>query len=56
MKHCSSSVAPIIKGDKLNLEQCLKTDLEHQTMKNIPYASAIGYLNYAQVCTKPDIS
>jgi hypothetical protein len=25
-------------------------------MKNIPYASAIGNLLYAQVCTRPDIA
>ena len=25
-------------------------------MKNIPYASAIGSLMYAQVCTRPDIA
>ena len=25
-------------------------------MKNIPYASTVGSLMYAQVCTKPDIA
>jgi len=25
-------------------------------MKNIPFASVVGSLTYAQVCTKPDIA
>ena len=56
MKDCSPSVAPIMKGDKLSLNQCPKNDLEKESMKNIPYASAIGSLMYAQVCTRPDIA
>ena len=28
MKDCSPSVAPIIKGDRFNLNQCPKNDLE----------------------------
>ena len=42
MKDCSSSVAPIMKGDKLSLNQYLKIDLEKESMKNITYASAVG--------------
>ena len=56
MKDCSPSVAPIVKGDKLNLSQCPKNDFEREQMKNIPYASAVGSLMYAQVCTRPDIA
>ena len=56
MKDCSPSVAPIMKGDKLSLNQCPKNDLEKESMKNIPYASAVGSLMYAQVCTRPDIA
>ena len=56
MKDCSRSVAPIMKGDKLSLNQCPKNDLENESMKNIPYASAVGSLMYAQVCTRPDIA
>ena len=56
MKDCSPSVAPIMKGDKLSLNQCSKNDLEKESMKNIPYASAVGSLMYAQVCTTPDIA
>ncbi|KAJ4976296.1 hypothetical protein NE237_001402 [Protea cynaroides] len=56
IKQCSSSVAPVIKGDRLSLEQCPKTNLEKQAMQKIPYASVVGSLMYAQVCTRPDIS
>ena len=35
MKDCSPSVAPIVKGDKYNLNQCPKNDFENKQMKNI---------------------
>ncbi|KAK9128999.1 hypothetical protein Syun_017796 [Stephania yunnanensis] len=56
MKDCSSSVAPIVKDDKFSLNQSPKNDLEREQMLNIPYASAVGSLMYAQVCTRPDIA
>jgi len=55
MKDCSPSVAPILKGNGFNLNQCPKNDLERGKMKNISYASAVGSLMYAQVCTRPGI-
>ena len=55
MKDCSLSVAPIVKGDKFSLNQCPKNDLEKESMKNIPYASIVGSLMYAKVCTRSDI-
>ena len=56
MQDCSPGVAPIVKGDRFSLNQCPSNDLEKKEMKNIPYASAVGSLMYAQVCTRPDIS
>ena len=56
MKDCSPSVAPIVKGDRFNLNQCLKNNFEKEQMKNMPYASVVGSIMYAQVCTRPDIA
>ncbi|XP_047267611.1 secreted RxLR effector protein 161-like [Capsicum annuum] len=56
MKKCSSSPVPIQKGDKFSLNQCPKNNLERKQMKDIPYASIVGSLMYAQTHTKSDIS
>ena len=56
MKSCLPSVAPILKGDIFDLNQCPKNDFKREHIKNIPYASAVGSLMYAQVCTIPDIA
>ena len=56
MKDCSPSVAPIMKGNRFNLNQCPKNDFEKEKMKNIPYVSVVGNIMYVQVCTKPDIT
>ena len=56
IKDCSPSVTPIVKGDKLSLNQCPRNGLEKESMKNISYASAVGSLMYAQVCIRPNIA
>ncbi|KAL6323342.1 hypothetical protein AAG906_029349 [Vitis piasezkii] len=56
MQTCKAGDVQVVKGDKLSNEQCPKNDLEKDAMKTIPYASAIGSLMYAQVCTRPDIA
>ena len=52
MENCVLGDAPIAKGDKLSLLQCLKTGVEKKKMESIPYASAVGSLMYAQVCAR----
>ena len=46
MKDCSPSVAPIIKGDRFNLNQCPKNDFEKEKMKNISYAIIVDSIMY----------
>ena len=43
-------------GIKLSKSQCpiMKDEREH--MDKIPYASAIGSIMYAMLCTRPDVS
>jgi len=47
---------PIPVGVKLSAEQCPKTEEEEEDMSRVPYASAVGSLMYAMVCTRPDIA
>ena len=39
----------------MSKEQSLKTPQEVEDMRHIPYASAVGSLMYAMLCTRPDI-
>ncbi|KAK2966785.1 hypothetical protein RJ640_022744 [Escallonia rubra] len=54
LSHREDNDAP--KGDKFSLLQCPRNQLEQDEMERIPYASAVGSLMYAQVCTRPDIA
>jgi len=47
---------PILVGVNLSVEQCPKTQEEEEDMSHVPYASAVGSLMYAMVCTRLDIS
>ena len=41
---------------KLSKEDSPKTTEEEERMKNVPYASTVGSLMYAMICTRPDIA
>jgi hypothetical protein len=56
MHKCSASPAPIVKGDGYGKFQYPKNQYEIDQVKMVPYASAVGSLQYAQVCTRPDIA
>ncbi|XP_040869469.1 secreted RxLR effector protein 161-like [Glycine max] len=55
MQEYKSEDTPVAKGDKFSLKQCPKGNLEIQEIQKIPYASVVGSLMYAQVCTRPNI-
>ncbi|KAL0454797.1 UNVERIFIED_CONTAM: Retrovirus-related Pol polyprotein from transposon TNT 1-94 [Sesamum latifolium] len=47
---------PLANHFKLSSEQCPKTDREIEDMAKVPYASVVGCLMYAMVCTHPDLA
>uniref|UniRef100_A0A3Q7IIL0 Reverse transcriptase Ty1/copia-type domain-containing protein n=1 Tax=Solanum lycopersicum TaxID=4081 RepID=A0A3Q7IIL0_SOLLC len=47
---------PLAMHFKLSTKQCPSSDDEKEDMKKVPYASAVGSLIYAMVCTRPDIA
>ena len=47
--------ALIIKGDIFGKFQCPRNQYIDQ-MEAVPYASAVGSLQYVQVCTRPDLA
>ena len=55
MQDCKSIDTPIAKGEGLSHRLCPRTPQENEQMKHVPYASAIGSLMYAMMCTRPDI-
>ena len=47
---------PVLQGVKLSQTQCPTTTEDREKMKVIPYASAIGSIMYAMLCTRPDVN
>ncbi|XP_075492611.1 LOW QUALITY PROTEIN: zinc finger protein GAI-ASSOCIATED FACTOR 1-like [Primulina tabacum] len=47
---------PLANYFKLNSKQSPITEDEEEEMKSVPYASAVGSLMYAMVCTRPDLA
>ena len=43
-------------GVSLSKALCPSTKEERERMDKIPYASAIGSIMYAMICTRPDVS
>jgi hypothetical protein len=56
MHRCNASPAPIVKGDRYGEFQYPKNQYKIEQMKRVPYALAIRSLQYAQVCTRPDLA
>ena len=56
MNEAKSMSTPLASHFKLSKEQSPKTEEERDHMNKVPYASAIGSLMYAMVCTRPDIA
>ena len=55
MQACKPIDTPIAKIQALSRRLCPETLQEKEQMKRVPYASAVGSLMYAMMCTRPDI-
>ncbi|KAL0405675.1 UNVERIFIED_CONTAM: Retrovirus-related Pol polyprotein from transposon TNT 1-94 [Sesamum latifolium] len=56
MEDSKRRVLPMRHGIKLSKKQSPKTDEELKRMSNIPYASAVGSIQYAVQCTRLDVA
>jgi len=56
MKDAKLVGTPFAAHFKLSTELCSSNDKEKEEMSKIPYASTVGYLMYAVVCTQSDIA
>ena len=56
MQDSKKGFLPMSQGITLGKTQCPMTPDEQERMREIPYASAIGSIMYAMLCTCPDVS
>ncbi|KAL4384756.1 hypothetical protein GQ457_15G014670 [Hibiscus cannabinus] len=56
MSNAKPVSTPLANHFKLSSELCPKTDKECEKMAKVPYASVVGCLMYAMVCTRPDLA
>ena len=56
MQGSKKGFLPMQHGMHLSKKQCPNTPAELEKMNNVPYASAIGSIMYAMICTRPDVA
>jgi len=56
LEYSKTRNTPLGSHLKFSKKQSLQTDEKKCYMSRVPYASAIGSLMYAMVCTRPDIA
>jgi hypothetical protein len=56
MENAKSVSTPLANHFCLSTSQCPKTVEETEDMSNVSYASAMGCLMYAMICTRPDLA
>ncbi|KAJ9566114.1 hypothetical protein OSB04_002080 [Centaurea solstitialis] len=56
MDESKKGFIPMQHGIVLSKTQCPVSSQEQDKMKSVPYASAIGSIMYAMLCTRPDVA
>src|SRR3954454_11984294 len=56
MEDSKKGMLPVTPGTHLSKNHCPMTNDEFEFMSKVPYASAIGSIMYAMICTRPDVS
>lgn len=56
MKDSKKGSLPMSRGTSLSIKQCPTETADIERMRGVPYASAIGSIMYAMICTRPDVS
>jgi hypothetical protein len=56
MEGSKKGFLPMLPGKILSKAQCPASVDDREKMSNIPYASAIGSIMYAMLCTRPDVA
>ncbi|KAH9801106.1 hypothetical protein KPL71_000900 [Citrus sinensis] len=56
MQDCKSISTPLPVNFKLSSSMCPSNEAERKEMSRVPYASAVGSLMFAMMCTRPDIA
>jgi hypothetical protein len=56
MQNAKRGYVPVSQGITISKDECPKSLDEKDHMSKVPYASAIGSIMYAMVCTRPDVS
>ncbi|KAL6340598.1 hypothetical protein AAG906_010506 [Vitis piasezkii] len=51
----NKGLLPFRHGIPFSQDRCPKTREEKERMQSVPYASVVGALMYAMLCTRPDI-
>ena len=55
MDRSNKGFLSVLQGVKFSQTQCLTTVEDREKTKGVPYASAIGSIMYAMMCTRPDV-
>jgi len=56
MEQSKRGFLPMSHGMRFSDKQCPSSDEECKHMSKVPYASVIGSIMYAMICTHPDVS